>query len=424
MIYIYNECKAEFSVYLFSTNATTTHLFHYPGKMNLSSRCMVLALGLLASSSSTMAGGDMKLLSRSKQAFEFERAMKMGVQKSKQERNLKAKLNEKLLEKAVFVPPTKTEPEFMTENAGRKLANYYGGDDQYYGFGFDISTYSLKYTQCQAISTWSDELAEDEDSESVLRTQRFALFRLCPSDICSADNQYGCSYNYGEYILDMADYLEAMQQYTAERFEAFCEFCEECMEENDDAGAAADDGGNNGYYAAADDAAANDGYYAAAGDDAAADDGAGNNNGYYSSCAYYTQCSNYANVCEAQDADDVIDYEDFFECQMFEGSNGKELYLGPHCGSDGRSIGIGLYYDDMCTQYAGKDYDIQSFTGMTFDDEALSAYYDTECVSCLESVSLQLFFFRFIDVTDNPHISILFQTASFYPEPTIQSSSG
>ena len=338
--------------------------------------------------------------SLTKKNVAFERAMKMGIYKGEKERLRKEKLNKKILENAVFVPPSSNhrddKPSFLQH--GRQLADD-GDDDNYYGFGFDISQYSLKYTQCQAISTWSDELAEDEESDSVLKAQRFALFRFCPSESCSANNKWGCDYNYGEYILDMGTYLEAMQQYTNERAEAYCEFCENCMalEAADDDGGrrrrladddAADDAAGDD--AAADDAAGDD----AAADDAAADDAAADDAAAVDdavaehACAYYDECYNYADTCEANDDDaEEVDYEDFFQCQAFEGQNGKELYLGPHCANDGKSIIVGLYYDDMCTQYAGKKYNINSFTGMSFDESALSAYFTDDCVSCKESVS-------------------------------------
>lgn len=349
---------------------------------------MALVVTLLAASSSFSAAASGKRnLSPQAKNLAFERSMRMGLKKSEGERLRKRQLNQKLLEKAVFVPPTNEEPTFMNE--ARRLADdAVADDDNYFGFGFDISQYSLKYTQCQAISTWSDELAEDEESQTVLKTQRFALFRLCPSDSCSANNEWGCSYQYGEYLIDMGVYLEAMQEFTQARAEAYCDFCEQCMANNGgrrrlaDDDAAADD-------AAADDAAADDAAVAddAAGDDAAAADDAAGDDAAGAGCAYYNECVNYADTCEAEQDDAFVDYEDFFECQRFENNNGKEMYLGPHCASDGRSIIIGIYYDDMCTQYAGKNVNINSFTGMSFDQNALSAYFSDDCYSCKESVS-------------------------------------
>ncbi len=146
-----------------------------------------------------------------------------------------------------------------------------GADDYFvaYGewsntFGFNPSQYSLSYSRCAAIRQFDDELAAQEDSTSVFSTKNFAVFRFCPSKTCegtSAAVQYlnqqaaaeqeaaqqassynkqsssssqaaqqqeyeepatftklqtggangeGCSSNYGEYMLELEDYLSIM----------------------------------------------------------------------------------------------------------------------------------------------------------------------------------------------------------------------
>lgn len=71
----------------------------------------------------------------------------------------------------------------------------------------DISGYSVMFEQCQFVKSYNDELAEEEEVETVLATQRFVLFRLCPDDCTS------CNYNYGEYLVDLESYLEATVEY-------------------------------------------------------------------------------------------------------------------------------------------------------------------------------------------------------------------
>ena len=273
-------------------------------------------------------------------------------------------------------------------------------------FEFNALKYSLKYIRCQGIETFSDQMAEDEESDSVLLTKRFVVFRLCNSQYCSNDNSFGCNYDYGEYIMELADYLDVMKEYIEERNEAYCDFCKECMEmENGDRRRLEDAG--------ADDAAGND-----AGDDAAnneADDGIdeeeqeeenedeeedeneaddvvqGDDANVEHACEYYDVCYNYEDTCEAEQDDGFIEYSDFFECQMYEGRNGDAMYIAPHCGSDGHTIMLGLYYDEYCSQYAGYDQDINDYTGLNFAEDGLEAYYTTDCISCKESVSLSYF---------------------------------
>merc|ERR1712151_691848 len=42
----------------------------------------------------------------------------------------------------------------------------------------DISSYSLKFQRCQFDKAYDDELAENEDAETVLATKHFVVFRL------------------------------------------------------------------------------------------------------------------------------------------------------------------------------------------------------------------------------------------------------
>lgn len=146
-----------------------------------------------------------------------------------------------------------------------------GADDYFvaYGdwsntFGFNPTQYSLSYSRCAAIRQFDDELAAQEDSSSVFSTKNFAIFRFCPSKTCEgtspavqylnqqaaqeaaqaqaqASSSYnknqnqqqqqvaeyveptmfeklqtggangeGCQSNYGEYMLELEDYLAIM----------------------------------------------------------------------------------------------------------------------------------------------------------------------------------------------------------------------
>lgn len=147
-----------------------------------------------------------------------------------------------------------------------------GADDYFvaYGewsntFGFNPTQYSLSYSRCAAIRQFDDELAAEEDSTTVFSTKNFAVFRFCPSKTCEGTSsavQYlnqqaaqeaaaqqqassyssssssssqqatqqteyeepaifeklltggangeGCQSNYGEYMLELEDYLAIM----------------------------------------------------------------------------------------------------------------------------------------------------------------------------------------------------------------------
>lgn len=146
---------------------------------------------------------------------------------------------------------------------------YTDGVDDYFNtlgeweneFGFDILQYSLSYHRCAAVKQYDDEIAAREDTTSVFATKHFAVFRFCPSKVCegiqeeevdeeyqqwaaqngqqaynggdptqyygngqgyeSDENMYdkmkvggangeGCQSNYGEYMIELKDYLDVM----------------------------------------------------------------------------------------------------------------------------------------------------------------------------------------------------------------------
>ena len=77
---------------------------------------------------------------------------------------------------------------------------------------------------------------------------------------------------------------------------------------------------------------------------------------------------------------------DYFQCGEFNLGN-SVAYMGPHCRSDGKTIGIGIYRDENCNRYNAKLNDISSYTGMDLSDEYMKFYYSNNCVSCRASVS-------------------------------------
>jgi len=106
-------------------------------------------------------------------------------------------------------------------------------------------------------------------------------------------------------------------------------------------------------------------------------------------CIFETVCNSYSNACRNYQPNATY-YEDYFSCTAFEMGNNNVGYLGPHCRSDGRTIGIGIYSDEYCDQYVGDIVDVQQYTGMAFDDEELINYYDKDCISCKASESFSL----------------------------------
>lgn len=99
-------------------------------------------------------------------------------------------------------------------------------------FSFDVTGYSLKYSRCQMVEQYDDEAAaggEDGQSSPMVK-KRFAVLRLCPTSSCDASKQVGCASGYGQYMVEMDTYLQAMQQYREDLKEGYCNYCEDYMQ--------------------------------------------------------------------------------------------------------------------------------------------------------------------------------------------------
>lgn len=98
------------------------------------------------------------------------------------------------------------------------------------GFGFDISSYALKFQKCTTVESYNEDMANDQSRDTVLSSERFAVFRLCPKDQCSASSTHGCDKEYGEYVVSMDQYLEAVLVNEEQRVVDYCNYCQECAE--------------------------------------------------------------------------------------------------------------------------------------------------------------------------------------------------
>lgn len=223
----------------------------------------------------------------------------------------------------------------------------------------DLTNYSLRFEKCQFVKSYSQDLAE-EGASTILSTSRFVLFRLCPSDTCSKS----CNYNYGEYMVDMAEYLEIATDYRQEEQEEMCTTCEETC---------------NAYYQADDAAAAED----------------GDADGERRKLAMSVDCDTCQSDCakiENMEANYYLDATNFINCQQIredDGYNGA-LYAGPICASQGAKIKIGVFTDEDC-MFLDSSKDVETYLAdengnqMRLSHALLKTTYSTsECISCIE----------------------------------------
>lgn len=218
----------------------------------------------------------------------------------------------------------------------------------------DISSYFLKFQKCQFVKSYNvdaEQQGDDEYDTTVLQTDRFIIFRLCPSDS-------NCNYNYGEYLVDMETYLASTVQYAQQMQEEMCEACDENC--------------------ANDDAAAEDG------DDAAAGDDAGGRRRLYD-----VDCDSCVDECEKienMEENGYMEATDFLECQQLDaGDDDANVYFaGSMCASSGDKIKIGVFLDDQCNQL-DNSLDVEDLLedGAKLSHALLKTIYQGDAISCL-----------------------------------------
>ena len=250
-----------------------------------------------------------------------------------------------------------------TENSqlGRRLEEDADAEE----YEVNISGYSLKFEQCQFVKAYDDNLA-GEDSDTILATRRFVIFRLCPTGYCDS-----CSYNFGEYIVDLEEYLEATVDYQKELQEEMCDACQECGNWQDDDGEEAEEEEEE------------------AEEEEEEDDEDRRKRRLDVDCdSCYDECMKIENM----EDNGYVDATNFLECQLVydpddDGNSG--LYAGPMCASNGSKIKIGLFTDDECN-VPDSDKDVDDYLmddnngSMKLSHALLKTVYSSECISCLK----------------------------------------
>ena len=328
-------------------------------------------------------------------------------------------------------------------NGGYNNNNNYNqyGSSSSSSSGNNLTKYALKYIGCQNIHTWSDDRVEA--GLSPMQMDRFVVLRLCQADTCSAYNKWGCNAEFGEYVLPMEQYLAIMSKYHFQHYNRYCQVCNDCMNFDYQAymgtpaptpaatSASSSSSSYNNY-------AGDDVYVAAENNDDDAWAGTGDDDWYWShyfygngnnrerrmeenynynnnnnynnnynynnnnyngnsnynnnnyqqkrlpwyldqdgTCLFSSVCDNYRNACENYHPNATY-YQDYFSCSQYQVANGVQ-YVGPHCRSDGHTIGIAIYEDEYCNEFS------QEMSNSHYDDNELSLFYDDSCLSCKAS---------------------------------------
>ena len=220
----------------------------------------------------------------------------------------------------------------------------------------DLSEYSLRFDQCRYVE--SDAFAVTQRSIPT-QNNSFAIFRFCPSDSCDS-----CDSNFGEYMIDLEEYLQETVAYQRKLQEEMCETCDYTCEGNDDwIEENADDG--NAWFRDKD-----------------------------FSSNVSVECNDCYNECEKikyMAENGYFDATNFLECQTVydpDDDSHSGYYAGPVCASNGSKINIGLFTDDKCTILDSDDKDVEDYlmddhgSFMKLSHALLKKTYSGGCVSC------------------------------------------
>jgi hypothetical protein len=223
-----------------------------------------------------------------------------------------------------------------------------------------LADFSIKYAGCSALTSFMD--SSNEDGSYPFVNQNFVTYRLCPSESCNDDSWRGCKSDYGEYLMNLEDFLSVQQDYLDEEFEYYCNYCEQCL-----------------YF---------EQYFSEGG----------------KGCSHSKDCEDYLDYCSDEARRQVEDeaefsLEDFFDCKEIElntgydGDGGNDItvtddnmasgkaYIGVHCNNG--VIEIGLFADEQCIHYVGNQIDFFNATGYEIEASAVQEMYVPQgCLAC------------------------------------------
>jgi hypothetical protein len=242
-----------------------------------------------------------------------------------------------------------------------------------------LADFSIKYASCSALTSFVDS---NEDGSYPFVNQNFVTYRLCPTESCNDDSWRGCKSDYGEYLMNLEDFLTVQQDYLDEEFEYYCSYCEQCL-----------------YF---------DQYFS--------ENGQG--------CIHSEDCEDYLDFCSDEARREMeneaeFSLEDFFDCKEIDlnaggyygGDDGNNVvtmndiddkydvafknsgvaYIGAHCNNG--VIEIGLFADDQCIHYVGNQIDFFNATGYEVEASAVQDMYVPQgCLACNgDNVSLHTY---------------------------------
>ncbi|KAL3789220.1 hypothetical protein HJC23_002805 [Cyclotella cryptica] len=237
-----------------------------------------------------------------------------------------------------------------------------------------MANYSIKFLGCHHVTQWNSDADEDDGdqqnnnqgnangnemslSNSRIQSKGLVRFRLCPSNSCRDGFSVGCSKDYGEYVVDMVQFLEVYVAWQMEEQEYKCatyrNTCyKECFEST-----------NGNCYTKC-------------------------YNKYGVNVALCASADEYGNAYSGygdNTASTPFTLEDYLECAEYDfGGDTDDVvhYLGPYCAQQGGDIRLGFFTDDTCTLASA--YQATYFEKLTGIEVPYTknAIVSTSCISC------------------------------------------
>lgn len=222
-----------------------------------------------------------------------------------------------------------------------------------------LAGYSIKFQGCHHISQWNVDANNEADVR--ITTKRLVRFRLCRSNSCENDSSYGCTSDYGDYIVDLSEFLEAylenqqsLQEYQSQQYEQQMQYYQEQYKQQYGDEAAENYEQYNNYQKES-------------------------QNSQYEVLQQGITCSqaNFRRML-AGDEEASRDLQNQYYAQA---------YVGPYCASQGGAVYLGVFVDDACTTFAdtngGRDtYRSRVGSSLPFGSTSI---VNNACISCKES---------------------------------------
>ena len=253
-----------------------------------------------------------------------------------------------------------------------------------------ISSYSIKFMGCHHVTQWAseEEQEQQEDADDAyegegenvaldaangrIRSKGLVRFRLCPAGTCSDHFTVGCSSNYGEYVVDMTNFLEIYIAYKMEEEEYKCEkYSSTCQQKCYQSATA------NCYSSC----------YKKHGVNAALCSKNGNNGNNYADADAYSTYDAYAEGGYGEE----FDLDQYLGCGEYVINNGEEdiaHYLGPYCDKQGGDVKLGFFQDEYCSiesTYQASYYEKMTGVEVPYTQTSLISQ---ECMSCEQNEDL------------------------------------